>query len=71
MKAIFTFITVLFAISACGMKQAKQDSIIDTAIQAEDNIGTRKALNDIRFEGWKEANPDVAIGSCLIVTATI
>lgn len=54
MKATFTFITVLFALSAYGMKQdkAKRDSIIDTAIQAEDTIGTRKTLNDIRFDGW-------------------
>lgn len=56
MKATFTFITVLFAISACGMKQAKQASIIDAVIQAEDTISTRKALNDIRFDGWKEAD---------------
>lgn len=58
MKATFTFITVLFALSAYGMKQdkAKQDSIIATAIQAEDSIGTRKTLNDIRFDGWESSD---------------
>lgn len=53
MKAAITFTSMLFAISTYSMEldNAKQDSIVDTAIQA-DTIGTRKALNDIRFDGW-------------------
>ncbi|OKZ17588.1 MAG: hypothetical protein BHV77_14525 [Bacteroides sp. 43_108] len=55
MKAIITFIAMLLTLSAYSMEQdkVKQDSIIDTAIQAEDTIGTRKTLNDIRFDGWE------------------
>lgn len=54
MKAAITFTTMLFAVSAYIMEpdKVKQDSIIDTTIQAEDTVGTRKALNDIRFDGW-------------------
>ncbi len=46
---------MLLTLSAYSMEQdkVKQDSIIDTAIQAEDTIGTRKTLNDIRFDGWE------------------
>lgn len=55
MKAAFTFIAMLLALSAYSMKpdKVKQDSIIDTTIQAEDTVGTRKTLNDIRFDGWE------------------
>lgn len=55
MKAAITFIATFFALSAYSMEpdKVKQDSIIDTAIQAEDTIDTRKTLNDIRFDGWE------------------
>ena len=55
MKTAITFIAILFALLAYGMKQdkAKQDSIIDTAMQVEDTIGKQKTLNDIRFDGWE------------------
>lgn len=55
MKVAITFITTLFSLSAYSTEpdKAKQDSIIDTTIQAEDTIGTRKTLNDIRFDGWE------------------
>lgn len=55
MKTAITFIAILFALLAYGMKQdkAKQDSIIDTTMQAEDTIGKQKTLNDIRFDGWE------------------
>lgn len=55
MKAAITFIATLLALSAYSTEpdKAKQDSIIDTTIQAEDTIGTRKTLNDIRFDGWE------------------
>lgn len=58
MKTAITFIAILFALLAYGMKQdkAKQDSIIDTAMQVEDTIGTRKTLNDIRFNGWERSD---------------
>lgn len=58
MKTAITFISILFALLAYGMKQdkAKQDSIIDTAMQVEDTIGTRKTLNDIRFNGWERSD---------------
>lgn len=58
MKATFTFITILFTQLNYGMEQdnAKQDSIIATAIQAEDTIGTRKTFNDIRFDGWERSD---------------
>ena len=58
MKVAITFTTMLFAVSAYSMEQdkVKQDSIIDTAIQAEDTICTRKTLNDIRFDGWERSD---------------
>lgn len=58
MKTAITFIAILFALLAYGMKQdkAKQDSIIDTAMQVADTIGTRKTLNDIRFNGWERSD---------------
>lgn len=58
MKATTTFIAILFALSAYSMEpdKVKQDSIIDTAIQAKDSIGTRKTLNEIRFGGWKRSD---------------
>ena len=58
MKTAITFIAILFALLAYGMKQdkAKQDSIINTAMQVEDTIGTRKTLYDIRFNGWERSD---------------
>ena len=49
---------MLLTLSAYSMEQDKveQDSIIYTAIQAEDTIGTRKTLNDIRFDGWERSD---------------
>ena len=38
-----------------GQDKAKQDSIIDTAMQVADTIGTRKTLNEIRFDGWERS----------------
>lgn len=57
MKTTITSIAILFALSAYGMThdKAKQDSIIDTAIQVTDTIGTRKTLNEIRFDGWERS----------------
>lgn len=53
MKTTITSIAILFALSAYGMThdKAKQDSIIDIA----DTIGTRKTLNEIRFDGWERS----------------
>ena len=53
MKTTITSIAILFALSAYGMThdKAKQDSIIDIA----DTIGTRKTLNEIRFNGWERS----------------
>ena len=58
MKAAITFIAMLLTLSAYSMEQdkAKQDSIIDSTIQMEDTIGTRKTLNDIRFDGWERSD---------------
>lgn len=58
MKTTITSIAILFALSAYGMThdKAKQDSIIDTAIQVADTIGTRKTLNEIRFDGWERSD---------------
>ncbi len=58
MKAIFLILTVIIALSAYSMEQdkAKLDSIIDTAIQVADTIGTRKTLNEIRFDGWERSD---------------
>ena len=55
MKVAITFITTLFSLSAYSTEpdKAKQDSIIDTTMQVADTIGTRKVLNDIRFDGWE------------------
>lgn len=53
MKTTITSIAILFALSAYSMKHenTKQDSIIDIA----DTIGTRKTLNEIRFNGWERS----------------
>lgn len=58
MKTTITSIAILFALSAYGMThdKAKQDSIIDTAIQVTDTIGTRKTLNEIRFDSWERSD---------------
>lgn len=55
MKTTITSIAILFALSAYSMKydNMKEDSIIDTAILVADTIGTRKTLNEIRFDGWE------------------
>ena len=47
-----------FILSAYSMGQdkVKQDSIIDTAMQVTDTIGTRKTLNEIRFNGWERSD---------------
>lgn len=58
MKTTITSIAILFALSAYGMThdKAKQDFIIDTATQVTDTIGTRKTLNEIRFDGWERSD---------------
>lgn len=58
MKTIITSIAIFFILSAYSMGQdkAKQDSIIDTAMQVADTIGTRKTLNEIRFDGWERSD---------------
>lgn len=57
MKTPITFIAIFFTLSVYNMGQdkAKQDSIIDTAMQIADTIGTRKTLNEIRFNGWERS----------------
>lgn len=57
MKTTITSIAILFALSAYSMKHdnTKQDSIIDTAMQISDTTGTRKTLNEIRFDGWERS----------------
>lgn len=56
MKVIFTLITILLSAYSMGQDKAKQDSIIDTAMQVADTIGTRKTLNEIRFNGWERSD---------------
>lgn len=58
MKTTITSIAILFALSVYSMGQdkAKQVSIIDTAMQVADTIGTRKTLNEIRFDGWERSD---------------
>lgn len=53
-----TSIAIFFTLSAYSMVQdkAKQDSIIDTTMQVADTIGTRKTLNEIRFNGWERSD---------------
>lgn len=57
MKTRLLILTVIIALSAYSMEQdkAKLDSIIDTAMQLADTIGTRKTLNEIRFNGWERS----------------
>lgn len=55
MKVIFTLITILLSAYSMGQDKVKQDSIIDTAMQVADTIGTRKTLNEIRFDGWERS----------------
>ena len=58
MKTTITSIAIFFILSAYSMGQdkVKQDSIIDTAMQMADTIGTRKTLNEIRFNGWERSD---------------
>lgn len=56
MKVIFTLITILLSAYSMGQDKAKQDSIIDTAMQIADTISTRKTLNEIRFDGWERSD---------------
>lgn len=58
MKAVFTLIVILLAMTAycMGQDKAKQDSIINTVMQEADTIGTRKTLNEIRFNGWTKSD---------------
>lgn len=58
MKAILLIPAIIIALLAYSMEQGKtkQDSIIDTAIQVTDTIGTRKTLNEIRFDGWERSD---------------
>lgn len=58
MKTRLLILTVIITLSAYSMEQdkAKQDSIIDTAMQIADTIGTRKTLNEIRFNGWERSD---------------
>lgn len=53
MKTIITSIAIFFTLPVycMGQDKAKQDSIIDIA----DTIGTRKTLNEIRFNGWERS----------------
>lgn len=57
MKTTITSIAIFFTLSAYSMEQdkAKQDSIINTTMQVADTIGTRKTLNEIRFDGWERS----------------
>ena len=57
MKTTITFSAILFTMSAYSMGQdkAKQDSIIDTVMEVTDTIGTRKTLNEIRFDAWERS----------------
>lgn len=52
---IHCYIFILSAYSM-GQDKAKQDSMIDTSIQVTDTIGTRKTLNEIRFDGWERSD---------------
>lgn len=58
MKTTITSTAIFFALSAycMGHDKAKQDSIIDTAMQIADTISTRKTLNEIRFDGWERSD---------------
>ncbi len=58
MKAILLIPAIIIALLAYSMEQGKtkQDSIIDTAMQVADTIGTRKTLNEIRFDGWERSD---------------
>lgn len=58
MKTTITSIAIFFILSVYSMVQdkAKQDSIIDTVMQVTDTIGTRKTLNEIRFDGWERSD---------------
>ncbi|WP_308777833.1 hypothetical protein [uncultured Bacteroides sp.] len=57
MKAILLIPAIIIALLAYSMEQGKtkQDSIIDTAMKVADTIGTRKTLNEIRFDGWERS----------------
>lgn len=58
MKTIIAFIAVLFVMPAYSMKPNKTDlgTVIGATMQVADTIGTRKSLNDIRFDGWERSD---------------
>lgn len=58
MKTTITSIAIFFILSVycMGQDKAKQDSIINTVMQEADTIGTRKTLNEIRFNGWTKSD---------------
>ncbi|WP_286008139.1 hypothetical protein [Barnesiella viscericola] len=58
MKTVFTCIALILALSAYSMEpdQTKQDSTLETTLQVPDSIGTRKPLNEIRFNGWTRSD---------------
>lgn len=56
MKTQIIFIAAMAILSTGSMKQGKttgETSNIDTTIESTDTIGTRKTLNEIRFDGWE------------------
>lgn len=58
MKVILLIPVIIIALLTYSMEQGKtkQDSIIDTTMQMADTIGTRKTLNEIRFNGWERSD---------------
>ena len=50
MKTTITSIAIFFTMSAYSMGQ---DKVKDAVMQVTDTIGTRKTLNEIRFDGWE------------------
>lgn len=58
MKTIFAFFAILFVMPAYSVELSRMglDSIVDTTMQMADTIGTRKSLNDIRFDGWESSD---------------
>ena len=52
--SLFVALMLFFSSYCMGQSTIEENSTIDDASQASDTVGTRKTLNEIRFEGWTD-----------------
>lgn len=52
--SLFAALMLFFSSYCLGQSEVGQESTMNDSLQAADTIGTRKTLNEIRFEGWTD-----------------